>query len=306
MEIADSNLIQVYHSFSHYSSGASPWKVPGTIYKPRTKGFTGSSVQFEDGTEVSDVEVVILATGYDYRFPFLDPLDSYNQPSGGLPINDRRVIVTTDASAHSRSEGEQRLMTNLNYLFPVDRHIVSLSPLHPLNALFFIGLPFPGANGLNGIAQGMFAGHLIAHPDRVYPTSRVAGQRGWNETLVRELLLKNLTAFENQLTNQGFDIYRLGHRMNFGLYTDAEYQDSLIVHLQTQGLVPSHDGGYIFVEPWRTRVRTKVFELRKIWKGIESQGEEEVRRWLDGVETEEEWADLMDRLLEWGEEHGIQ
>ena len=47
-------------------------------------------------------------------------------------------------------------------------------------------------------------------------------------------------------------------------------------------------------------------ELRKIWKGIESRGEEEAKGWLDGVETEEEWAGLMDRLLEWGEEHGIQ
>ena len=30
-----------------------------------------------------------------------------------------------------------------------------------------------------------------------------------------------------------------------------------------------------------------------------------MKRWLGGVETEEEWADLMDRLVKWGEEHGI-
>ena len=250
------------------------------------------------------MEVVILATGYDYHFPFLDPLDPYNQPSEGLPINGWRVVMTTDASAHSRSEGEQRLMTNLNYLFPVDRHIVSLSPLHPLNALFFIGLTFPAANALNDIAQSIFAGHLIAHPDRVYPTSHITG-KDWNETLARELLLKNLTAFENGLADEGFDIYRLGHRMNLGSHTDTEYQDSLIVYLRAQGLVPSHDRGYIFVEPWRTRARVKILELRCIWIEIERRGEEEVRRWLDGVETEEEWVDLMDRLLEWGEEHGI-
>ena len=251
------------------------------------------------------MNVVILATGYNYRFPFLDPLDSYNQPSEGLPTNGRRGIVTTNASAYSRSEGEQRLTTNLNYLFPVDRHIVSLSPLHPLNALFFIGLTFPAANSLNDIAQSMFAGHLIAHPDRVYPTSHITGQKDWNETLAREVLLKNLTAFENGLAGEGFDVYRFGHRMNLGSHTDTEYQESLIVYLRAQGLIPSHDGGYIFVEPWRTRARAKMLELKCIWKEIESGGEEEVRRWLDGVETEEEWADLMDRLLEWGEERGI-
>ena len=147
----------------------------------------------------------------------------------------------------------------------------------------------------------MFAGHLIAHPDRVYPT----GQKDWNETLVREVLLKNLTALENRFASEGFDVYGLGHRMNLGWYNDVEYQDSLIVHLRTQGLVPPQDREYIFVEPWRTRARGKSLELRKVWGEIESRGEEEVKGWLDGVETEEEWADLMDRLLEWGEEHGI-
>ena len=148
----------------------------------------------------------------------------------------------------------------------------------------------------------MFAGHLIAHPDRVYLTS----QEDWNETSVRETLLKNLTALENRLASEGFDVYNLGHRMDLGWYNDAEYQDSLIMHLRTQGLVPPHEGGYIFVEPWRIRMRVRVLELRKIWKEIENRGEEEVKGWLDGVETEEEWVDLMNRLLEWGEEHGVR
>jgi len=296
----------VYHSFSRYGTGAPTDKVPGVIYKPKTKGFTTSSVQFEDGTEASDVEVVILATGYNHRFPFLDPLDTYNQPSREPLTDGQHVIMTTNASAHSRPEGEQRLATNLKYIFPLAEQIVSLSSLHSLNALFFIGLPTPAANALNDIAQSIFAGHLIAHPDRVYPTSHITGQKGWNETLAREILLKNLTTFENRLADEGFDIYHLGHTMDFGLYTDAEYQGSMITHLQTQGLVPPHGGGYIFVEPWRTRARGKMLELRRIWKEIESRGEEEAKRWLDGVETEEEWADLMDRLLEWDEGHGIQ
>jgi hypothetical protein len=263
-------------------------------------------VQFEDGTEVFDVEVVIIATGYDYRFPFLDPLDPYNRAIRGLPTHERHAIVTANASAYSRSEGEQRLTTNLNYLFPIDRQIVSLSPLHPLNALLFIGLPSPIASASSGIAQSIFAGHLIARPDRVCPTSHITGHEGWNETLARELLLNNLTAFENRLAEEGFDVYHLGHRMNVGSYNDADYQDSLIAHLQSQGLVPPHDGDYIFVEPWRVRGRGKRLQLRAVWKEIESCGEEEVKRWLDGVGTEEEWADLIDRLLKWGEEHGIQ
>ena len=263
-------------------------------------------VQFEDGTEVSDVEVVILATGYDYHFPFLDPSDPYNPPAKGTPAHERFAVVTTNPSADSRSKVESRLTENLKYLFPIDKQILSLSSLHPINALLFIGLPYYRIiYGPSDIAQSIFAGHLISQPDRVYPTSHLTGRETWNETLARELLLKNLTAFETQLADEGSDVYRIGHKMNFGWYTQEEYQDSLISHLQCQGLVPRHDG-YIFVEPWRAQAKIKIPKLRIIWKEIESRGEEEVKRWLDGVGTEDEWADLMDRLVQWGEEHKIE
>ena len=193
---------------------------------------------------------------------------------------------------------------NLKYLFPLDREIVSLSSLHPLNALLFIGLPYRTAYAASDVAQSIFAGHFIAHPDRVCPTSHITGHEGWNETLARELLLKNLTAFENRLADEGFDVYHLGHGVEVGSNADVEYQDSLIGHLQSQGLVPQRDRRYIFVEPWRTRARDKVLELRRIWEEIEGC-EEEARWWLDGVETEREWAHLMDRLLEWGDGYEI-
>ena len=276
------------------------------IYKPRTKGFTSASIQFEGGTEVFDVDIVILATGYEYRFPFLDTSDPYNRPARGSPSNEQYTVLTTNASVHSRPEGEQRLTENLNYLFPLDRQIVSLSSLHPLNALFFIGLPVPIIHASSDVAQTTFAGHLIAWPDRVYPTSHITGHEGWNETLARELLLKNLTTFENQLAGEGFDVYRLGHMMDIGSYSGYDYQDSLITHLQSKGLVPPYDRDYVFVEPWRIRGRENKVQLRKIWDEIEGRGGKEVERWLDGIETEEEWADLMDRLLKWGGENGIQ
>ena len=302
-EMGDKTAVQVYISFTDHGDGEPLRNGFNAIRKPRTKGFTPSSVQFEDGTEVSDVEVVFLATGYEYRFPFLDPSDPYNQPTQDIPY-DRRAILTTNASANSRSEGEPRLTENHKYLFPIDRHITSLSSFHPLNALLFIGLQYRTIYAPCDIAQGIFAGHLISQPDRVYPTSHITGSASWNETLARELLLKNLTSFENRLADEGFDLYRIGHKMNLGWYTENEYQDSLIGHLQSQGLVPRHNRGYLFVEPWRIRARKNTPKLLKIWKGIERRGEVEVKRWLDGVETEDEWADLMDRLMEWGEEYG--
>lgn len=49
-----------------------------------------------------------------------------------------------------------------------------------------------------------------------------------------------------------------------------------------------------------------MLELRRIWEEIGGQEEEEVKEWLDVVETEERLAELTDWLLERGEEHGIQ
>ncbi|XP_071983261.1 flavin-containing monooxygenase 3-like isoform X2 [Engystomops pustulosus] len=42
------------------------------MIKQRVKKFTETSVHFEDGSVVENLDIVILATGYEYSFPFLD------------------------------------------------------------------------------------------------------------------------------------------------------------------------------------------------------------------------------------------
>ncbi|XP_069823699.1 dimethylaniline monooxygenase [N-oxide-forming] 2-like [Dendropsophus ebraccatus] len=42
------------------------------IMKPHVTRFTETSAHFEDGSVVDNLDVLILATGYDYSFPFLD------------------------------------------------------------------------------------------------------------------------------------------------------------------------------------------------------------------------------------------
>lgn len=100
------------------------------------------------------------------------------------------------------------------------------------------------------IPRSIFVGHLIARPERVYPTSHITDQE---QGVDGELLLKNLTTFESMSTREGFDIYHLGYRMNVGSHINPEYQDPVITHLRTQGLVPTHGGGYTVVEPCRAR-----------------------------------------------------
>ena len=38
--------------------------------------------------------------------------------------------------------------------------------------------------------------------------------------------------------------------------------------------------------------------LRRIWKDIESRGKKPVKRWLDGVDSEEEWVNMILTLTE--------
>jgi dimethylaniline monooxygenase (N-oxide forming) len=42
------------------------------VVKPNVKKFTKTGVEFEDGTFEDDIDVVFLATGYKFGFPFLD------------------------------------------------------------------------------------------------------------------------------------------------------------------------------------------------------------------------------------------
>lgn len=47
----------------------------GTIkVKPNVTKFTPTGVQFTDGTEADDIDLVVMATGYVFGFPFLEKL----------------------------------------------------------------------------------------------------------------------------------------------------------------------------------------------------------------------------------------
>lgn len=42
------------------------------VVKPNVAQFTKNSAQFDDGSEVNNLDVVIFCTGYDMRFPYLE------------------------------------------------------------------------------------------------------------------------------------------------------------------------------------------------------------------------------------------
>ncbi|KAF8842361.1 FAD/NAD(P)-binding domain-containing protein [Paxillus ammoniavirescens] len=234
--------------------------------KPGISKFTAEGVVFSDGSVASDVDSVILATGYELLFPFLQ--------AGG--------VVEVRPEAH-RLDGDN-LITNLRYLFPLHQHIFSLSPSYPVNALAFIGLPELVQNCPSDTAQSIFAAHVIANP-------RLLASR--------EELLQQLKDSEDTRQSGGTDPYSVGHTMLGN--SNFDYQDYLIDYLKERGALPND--GRKFVEGWRRDARGYNY-LKRGWNRVEELGEE--RKWLREVETEEEWADLMKRLDKWQEEWETQ
>lgn len=247
---------------------------------------TQSSVIFDDGTEEPEIDTIILATGYETRYPFLCNKDPYGSNSA---LHGQSVLVI-DPHAKSRPNGP--IATNLRYIFPVHKQIISLSTLHPLNALGFVGLPYPIANAGSDIVQSLFIGHMIANRELVFPGSEVA---------VRERLLDELTAHEDELRGQGLDPYIVGHKLVGVNNTGDDYQEGLYSHLKASGAIPNH--GQKYLEKWRIFGVRNVFPLARIWKAVQNRGEE--MSWLEGVRTEEDWGDLLYRLFRWGESVGL-
>ncbi|PIL35194.1 hypothetical protein GSI_02984 [Ganoderma sinense ZZ0214-1] len=245
------------------------------IPKPRIAHFNRTSVVFEDGSALHDVDALILGTGYEFRIPFLSaPCSS---------------VLAVDKHPTANSTTARTLVTNLRYVFPLHRHIFSLHPGIPPTALAFIGLPVLVANCPSDMAQSLLVAHAIANSS-ILPS--------------REEMLRDLFAREEKIRGEGLDPYYIGHRLVAESETDHDYQDAVVQYLKDVGALPQD--GKKYVEPWRRLGRQNSRLLGRAWERVKQRGEES--KWLDGVRTEDEWADLMSRLTEWQriyeEKHG--
>ncbi|KAI0373813.1 FAD/NAD-P-binding domain-containing protein [Pilatotrama ljubarskyi] len=236
------------------------------VPKPRISHFTKTSIVFEDGTSLEDVDSLIFGTGYEFRIPFLSPPHS--------------SILAVDPDTTLNSTTTPTLISNLRYIFPLYRHIFSLAPGLPPTALSFVGLPVLVANCPSDVAQSLFLAHALANAS-VLPS--------------RAQMLQDLVSREATLRSEGLDPYYVGHRLISPSETDHDYQDSLIEYLKDVGALPRD--GRKFVEKWRRLGRSESRLLGRAWERVVRLGRE--REWLEGVETEDEWADLMARLAEW-------
>lgn len=261
-----------YHSFEEGRNPVPVDPLPNVDYVGLISHFTKDAVVLQNGTTLTAIDSVIFATGYQFLLPFLS-----RSPSPDIP-----VALTVSPSTNYTSDTAPSLQTNTRYIYPLHQHIFSLSPTHPPAALAFVGLPVLIANCPSDIAQSMLIAHTIANAS-VLPE--------------RKELLSQLLEREESLRQRGYDPYIAGHKMVGGDDDAQDYQNELVRFLKRGGTIP--DDGKDYVEPWRRLARKDNFLIKRGWTRIEEAGPEEVEKWLDGVETEEQWADLLFRLWRW-------
>jgi len=191
-----------------------PWDPPEGLYiMSEISHFTADGVVCADGV-LLDVDTVVLATGYELSKPFLE--------AGG--------ILRVDRSASDNTSAGEGLVTNLRYIFPLFKHILSLSAELPVNALAFIGLPTFIANCPSDVAQSLLVAHAIVQP-HLLPS--------------RLELLEDLARQEHESREYGVDPYVRGHRMYNGTRSN-DYQDEIVEFLQDKVSV-YHSMSYIYL-----------------------------------------------------------
>ncbi|KAI0701483.1 FAD/NAD-P-binding domain-containing protein [Cytidiella melzeri] len=262
-------------TYQSLHEGSAPPEGANVTVLPPILRFISDSVVFTDGSSISSIDSLILATGYQSLVPFLSRIPSNS--------NLRSPALVTDAQTQANSTTARSLTTNTRYIFPLYEDIFSLSPQLPPTALSFVGLPVLIANCPSDIAQSLFITHAIVDPS-ILPS--------------RTKMLQALVRREESRRTQGFDPYYVGHKMIGGDHEAQDYQDKLVHYLKERGKLPND--GKPYVEEWRRTGRRDSRLLARAWARVEKEGAQE--KWLDGVETEEQWADLMKRLTVWQEE----
>jgi len=266
---------KVYMARSSWKDGDPADDFP--IPKARLSNFTRDAIYFEDGTFVTDVDSVILATGYSTIIPFLSAGDSLTVDPHAKSRN----------SSHTYPPPHLPLSTNKRYIRPLYKHTMSLSSCFPPTSLFLLGFARPEPPAFSTAAQSIFATRVIADPSLV--RDRIA-------------LLQELEEQEERIRRAGLDPDRQGH-MLVDFTGDSQhsnmYMDNLVDFLKQRNVtgLPLLGSGGRYVEDWRRRITNlpTSAKLRSTWRELEKRGEAE--RLLVGRRTEKDWTELLDYLM---------
>jgi hypothetical protein len=231
-------------------------------------------VNLVDGTVLGEIDRVVLATGYRIHCAFLQP----PVIKKGYPPS-----VNEDGTC---GDSENFLYNSGNHVFPLARHLFPIHPSLPLGSLFFFGLPrrivpFPVTE-----AQALVISSILSDSATIDIKAEVKAVKN------REMRLREI--FDGDVKEVAVEWHILPDDLQFG------YREQLVTLAGLNSEVGKQ------VPDWQRRVYIKKRPLQAAWKEIVKNGEgEEVCKGV-GTGGEEEWVELMDRLIQRSESPAVE
>ncbi|KAG6830816.1 hypothetical protein H0H87_006989 [Tephrocybe sp. NHM501043] len=241
-------------------------------------------VTFEDGTVESGISHCILATGYEYSFPFLSESILRNSVPPPIPPLPKDLFNSTYS------------------VFPLSQHVFPLSTTFPPSSLAFLGLlvrvaPFPLVE-----AQARAVLHAFSTPQSLDPMQEAV------EVMTRYEELRT------QVGDKPLAIAKTWHR--FEPMQQFEYRDAMAefytisngdLNIVWKDVQDGGDGSYPTgrVQEWEKEMYSKKDVLRKAWRRLEEIGQAE--EWVMGVGKGgvQDWVDMTKKLEKWYEDEAI-
>jgi hypothetical protein len=250
---------------------------------------TTGTATFADGTVDEGIDYCILATGYIFDFPFLQPpliTNSYPAPIPPLP-----------KGLHNSSYG----------VFPLARQLWPLQTLYPPESIAFLGLlvrvsPFP-------LIETQARAVLRAFDTFEKCVESGDGQRGID---VQASAVDVVTRWEKLKTRPRIEGRMVQWWHRFDGDEQWDYRDDLSIFAETdplksqdasnQDIDPDVPSETIRVQEWEKYAYSQKQVLRRTWVKIEESGEAE--KWLKDVGKTgiDDWVNLMNRVIAYGSE----
>ncbi|KAF9467823.1 hypothetical protein BDZ94DRAFT_1318375 [Collybia nuda] len=249
----------------HSVTGAIPEDIGNLKRRGRVTEFrNGGEVLFEDGTIESGVDFCILATGYEFSFPFMsDSLIHSGYPSTIPPL-------------------PRNLFNSTHHLFPLAKHIFPLQTMFPPTSIAFMGLLTMGSAFPVMDAQAQAIVQAFANPHILDPTQEMI----------------NIFSRYEKLYSQSTDpvsIAKNWHKVK--PREQFNYRDDLYRFSAASGIIKFRE-----VPEWQKEAYDNRDILRKAWVEVVRRGEADT--WVKGVGEggPHEWIDLLNRLQQWAQE----
>ncbi|KAG8985816.1 hypothetical protein FRB90_004435 [Tulasnella sp. 427] len=228
---------------------------------------TGSGkAVYADGSVDEDVDVVILATGYEHNFPFLSEVIAQRQP----PTTEQFPSHLWNSGAH---------------VYPLARHIFPICDDFPPNSLAFIGLPshvvpFPLCE-----AQAAATLRVFAHPESLDIEHE------------KELMRARNTRLRDMARAAGGDESRMmaRHWHRISDQVQFEYRDELLKFA---------DMTKWLTDEWLPRMYSMKQVLRSEWSDAVRSGEGEAL--VKNAVTKDDWYRVLEKLLDRAEKRQKQ